>query len=301
MLEYLNSTSAAFVATMDKIERRLTRAQQQVTTGLKMTSISDSPDQVSSLLQTRADLATTEQVQSNLSRVKAETDGAEQALQSAVTMVESARTLGAQGATDTSDAASRKSIADQVGSIMEELVGLANTTIEGRYIFSGDSDQQAPYSIDLSATPPIGDYTGSAASRLVQHPNGSRFPVSRTAQDIFDAADPASNVFKSLDALRTALLNNDSAAIKTAQGNVGTALTYLNGQLAYYGNVQNKVADATTFGDKLKLQLQTHLSALQDADMTSSILEMNQAMLQETAALQAQAKMPKTTLFDYLG
>ena len=301
MLQNLNPQSAAFVSTMDKIYRRLERAQREISTGLKMSTISDEPDSVSSLLQARADLAFTEQIQANLSRVKAETDGAEHALQSSVTLMERARTLGAQGATDTASKDSRKSLADQVGAIMEELVGLSNTTIEGRYVFSGDADQRAPYSIDLANTPPISDYGGSSANRLVQHPNGSRFGVSRTAQDIFDAPEPENNVFHSLDKLRTALLTDDTDVAKTALGQVGTALTHLNGQLSYYGHVQNKVAGATTFGTNQKLKLQTHLSSLQDADLAESIMELNQAQLQETAALQAQAKSPKTTLFDYLG
>jgi flagellin-like hook-associated protein FlgL len=108
-------------------------------------------------------------------------------------------------------------------------------------------------------------------------------------------------VFTSLDALRTALMNNDSKGISDAQATVGTSLTYLNGQLAYYGNVQNKVADATSFAASQKLQLQTHLSSLQDADLAESITELSQAQLQQTAALQVRAKMPTQTLFDFLG
>ncbi len=301
MLTKLDPSSEAFVNAMDQISRRLDRAQRQISTGLRVNTISDEPDSVSAVLQARADLSTNAQIQSNLSRVKAETDGAEQALQSAVTMVEKARTLAAQGATDTASAESRQSLADQVGSILEELVGLSRTSVEGRYVFSGDADQQAPYSIDLSQTPPISTYAGGTITRQVQHPNGTRFSVGHTAQDIFDATDPANNVFTSLDALRTALMNNDSKGISDAQAVVGTSLTYLNGQLAYYGNVQNKVADATSFAASQKLQLQTHLSSLQDADLAESITELSQAQLQQTAALQVRAKMPTQTLFDFLG
>ena len=301
MLTKLDPSSEAFVNAMDQISRRLDKAQRQISTGFRVNTVSDEPDSVSALLQTRADLSTNAQIQSNLSRVKAETDGAEQALQSAVTMVEKARTLGAQGATDMASAESRQSLADQVGSIMEELVGLSRTSVEGRYVFSGDADQQAPYTIDLSQTPPISTYAGGTSSREVQHPNGTRFSVARTAQDIFEATDPANNVFTSLDALRTALMNSDSKGINDAQAAVGTSLTYLNGQLAYYGNVQNKVADAMNFGDTQKVQLQTHLSSLQDADLTQSIMDLNQAQLHQTAALQVRAKSPAQTLFDFLG
>src|SRR3974377_2293687 len=107
MLTKLDPSSEAFVNAMDHISRRVDRAQREISTGLRINTISDEPDSVSAVLQTRADLSSNGQIQSNLSRVKAETDGAEQALQSAVTMVEKARTLGAQGATDTASDESR--------------------------------------------------------------------------------------------------------------------------------------------------------------------------------------------------
>jgi flagellin-like hook-associated protein FlgL len=75
----------------------------------------------------------------------------------------------------------------------------------------------------------------------------------------------------------------------------------LNQQLAFYGNVQNKVAQATDFASTQQTQLQTQISNLQDADLTASILQLNQAQTQEQAALQAEARVPRTTLFDFLG
>jgi len=37
------------------------------------------------------------------------------------------------------------------------------------------------------------------------------------------------------------------------------------------------------------------------ADLPQAILEMNQAQIQEQAALQSRAQLPRTTLFNYLG
>jgi len=42
------------------------------------------------------------------------------------------------------------------------------------------------------------------------------------------------------------------------------------------------------------------LSGIEDADLTKSITELNQANLQQQAALQSRARIPRTTLFDYL-
>jgi flagellin-like hook-associated protein FlgL len=64
--------------------------------------------------------------------------------------------------------------------------------------------------------------------------------------------------------------------------------------------VQDKVAQATDYASTQQTQLQTQISNLQDADLTSSILTLNQDQTQEQAALQSEARIPRTTLFDFL-
>jgi flagellin-like hook-associated protein FlgL len=48
------------------------------------------------------------------------------------------------------------------------------------------------------------------------------------------------------------------------------------------------------------VQLQTQLSNLQDADEATSITQLTQAQTQMQAALDAQGRVPTTTLFDVL-
>jgi flagellin-like hook-associated protein FlgL len=75
----------------------------------------------------------------------------------------------------------------------------------------------------------------------------------------------------------------------------------LNQQLAFYGQVQNRVANETSFGANFETQLQTQLSGIQDADLAQAITEMQQAQTQQTAALTARGQLPKTSLFNFLG
>lgn len=297
----LDPSAQSFLIGMEQIQQRAQTAQQQLTTGLKINSVSDAPDQIADLWQTRSDLAETQQIDSNLGQVKSESDSAESALGSAVTLVERAETLGAEGATDTNTTESRQDLAGEVGSLMQQIVSTANTTVGGRYLFSGDDDQQAPYSIDMTQANPISAYQGSAATRQVQGADGSVFAVSLTAQDIFDSDNPDTNVFTSLNNLRTALLNNDDTGINNALSQVQSSDTYLNQQLAFYGTVQDHVNDAIDFAQNQETTLQTQLSGIQDADLTQSITNLTQAETAQQAALASRAKLPNTSLFDFLG
>lgn len=300
MISILNSASQQFLTNLNRIQQQVQTAELQVSSGLKLTQVSDAPDQVSTLLQTRANLAGTQQILTNLGQTKAETDAGEQALQSAVSLFDQVQTLATEGDNSTQTAATNPTLAQQVGSLLQEIGGLTDTQVGGRYIFSGDADQTAPYTVDLSQASPVSSYQGSASTRLAQHPNGTTFATSLTAQTIFDSADPSTNVFQSIVGVQTALANNDNAALQTAQGGLAKIASYLNTQLAFYGTVQDKVAQATDYGSTLQTQLKIQISNIQDADLTQSILSLQQGQTQEQAALEAQAQVPRKTLFDFL-
>jgi flagellar hook-associated protein 3 FlgL len=297
----LDSQSQRFLGDLQRIQDRMDRAQRQVTTGLRVQQVSDDPDVVPELLRTRTSLDSVEQLKTNLGRVQLEIDTAEKSMQTAVSLFERARTLGAQGATGTASAATRSQLADQVGLALEQLVGLTRTTVEGRYIFSGDTDQVPPYSIDMSLSPPVSGYAGSGVSRLVEHPNGTTFSIARTAQEIFDSTAPETNVFGAMTELRDALKADDGAAIEAALGKFTPAGSYLNQQLAYYGTAQSRIGEAQDYADRQILGFKTQLAQLEEADMAESIVEFQNAKYNQEAALQVRGQAPRRSLFDYLG
>lgn len=165
-------------------------------------------------------------------------------MQNAVRMFDQVRTLGLSAANSEQTAVSRASVADQIGTLLERMVGLGNTQVAGRFIFSGDGDQGPAYQLDLQQNPPWSSYLGSASSRLVAHPNGGVIEVAQDAQTIFDNSDPSRNVFQAMENLRQALVANDTEAIEAALAPLPGVSDHLNSSLSFYGNVQNRLEDA---------------------------------------------------------
>jgi len=300
MISSLDPGAQAFLTGLNQIQQRAQKAQNQLTTGRKLNTVSDAPSEIADLWQTQSNLDRVQQVDSNLGRVQTEVNTGESVLSNAVTLIERAQTLGAQGASDIVDANTRQDLANELGSVLQQLVSTANTTVEGRYIFSGDSDQTAPYSIDMTQTYPVSTYQGSPSTRVIQGPDGSTFAIAQTAQQIFDSNNAQQNVFVSINSLRQALLNNDSTGINSALADVMSAGKYLNQQLAFYGTVQDRVASSLSFGQNYETQLKSQLSQVQDADEAEAITEMTQAQTQLQAALVSRAQFPRTSLFDFL-
>jgi flagellar hook-associated protein 3 FlgL len=301
MVSSLIPTTQAFLNNVNRISNEMTQAQTQLSTGFKVNVVSDAPDVIAPLLQAQANLSGAQQVVTNLGQVTTEVNTGEQALESATSLYDQVQTLSAEGATSTQTASGRIGIAQQLQSIEQQMVGLANTNVNGRYIFAGDTDQTQPYTFDPTQADPVSAYQGAASTRTIEGPNGTTFPVALTAQQIFDSTDPTTNVFTSINNMVMALNSNDQTAISAANSSLPGVSTYLNSQLAFYGTAQNAVSAATNSASTLVTQLQTQIGGMQDADETQSILNLTQAQTEQQAALQSFQVIPRTSLFDFLG
>jgi flagellar hook-associated protein 3 FlgL len=300
MLRALDPSVEKFLSDVLQVQRRLDRAQRQISSGKRILTASDDPDQVSTMLQVRVDLEQARQIKVNLGRVKTEVDTGEQALQQSLTLMDRVKALASQGASGTQTASTRASIAGELEAILQQLVNISRTQVDGRYIFSGDSDQVAPYTIDLTQPNGVSLYQGSAATRQTRHPSGTLFSIGRTAQEIFDSATPEKNAFAAVNAMRLALLNNDETTMATALGDLNSAHAHINDQLAFFGTAQNKVEEASDYASNLQVRLKEELSGIEDADIAAAILELEQAKVSQEAAFTTHSQLPRTSLFDYL-
>jgi len=307
MITNLNPESSLFIANVNRIQQSIADANSQVSSGRKINVASDAPDQIDTLLQLRANLQHNTQVQSNLTLATTDANAADSALSSAIQLMESALSLASQGATATTDASGRLSIAQQIQGIQQQMVSYSQTTVQGRFIFSGDQDNLPVYSWDSSAANPAVQNSDPISTRVIEDPGGGSFPASKTAQEIFDDRDPVSgdpnqdNVFNALNTLYQALQNNDTPGINNAIPLLKSASAQLNSMEAFYGNVEDRIQNATDFANNYNVQLQTQISQTEDADITSAATELTEGNTQLQAAFEMQGQMPHSSLFNYLG
>lgn len=302
----IDPSGEQFLADLSRVQATFARAQRQITSGLRVSEAADAPDQIGALLQLQANLGRNTQIQSNLGLVKTDVDTAEQTVGQAIQLVDQATTLAAQGASSTQTADTRLGLAQQVQGIQEQLVSLTQANVQGRFIFGGDSDQIAPYQLDLASPNGVIRANKTSATRQIEDPAGGTFAVSKTAQDLFDHRNPddtfaPDNFFAGLNDLRVALTANNPAGIQTAIAELHQASSYVNTQQVFYGGVQNRIAAATAFAGRNDVSLRSQLSAGRDTDLTAAALQLTSSQTQLQAAFEARAKTPKTSLFDFLG
>jgi flagellar hook-associated protein 3 FlgL len=306
MITNLDASSELFLANVERIQRRLAGANQQVSSGKKISTAADAPDQIDSLLQLRASRQRNQQIRSNLVLAKADADTADSTLASCIKLMDRAVTLAAQGMNLLQTANSRADLAQQVQGLQEQMVSFSQASVQGRYIFSGDRSDSPAYTFDINAPNAVVQLTSATASSRIEDPAGGSFANSKSAQEIFDPRDvdgapTVDNVFAVLNNLRVALLNNDTNALSVAIDPLRLASARLNGMQAFYGSVQSHIASAVDYAASYDVRLQSEISEKEDADITSAALELSTANTQLQAAFQMRAGLPHNSLFDYLG
>lgn len=305
MIQSLDPSSQEFLVSLARIQSAIKRTSDQISSGLKVNTPSDAPDQISDILQLYTDLGQNAQIQTNLGRIKSEVGTAESILESAIKIVDRAMTLGSQGAGTMQSAEARLILAGDVQSQLEQLVSASRTIVAGRYIFSGDQNQEPAYELNLLNDNGVNRLLTAPSTRLIQHASGASFAAGKTAMEVFDARNPddslaPNNVFAAVNGLRTALENNDQAGIDASLSALRAVGDHLNIELGFYGTVQNNIDEAIDFSAQLDVRLKTELSSRRDADITAAILELEQGKTQQQAAFTARAELPRTSLFDFL-
>jgi flagellar hook-associated protein 3 FlgL len=262
---------------------------------VRISRASDEPQGVADLLQTRSDLARVTQAEKNLTAVQSEVQAADSSIQQAVQALDNARTLAAEGANTTLTAAGRATLATQVSGIIAQIVSASRTQIGGVYIFSGDQTNTPPYAVDDSSPTGVQQLVTAPATRLIQDATGLTFAASKTASELFGST------FTALASLRTALEANNVSDIESAAASIATAQDSLNQQgTSFYGAVQDRVSTALDLAKKFETQGQADLSNQQDTDIAAEALQITQDNTHLNAALASAAKLPTTSLFDYL-
>ena len=190
MFPSISGNTQKYLADLDRNQVQLQQVQAQVSSGLRVQKPSDDPGTVAEIFQVQAAIGRNQQIQSNLSGVKAEVDTADAALQTAVRAVENAIALASEGSSSSSSAETRATLAEQIRALQETLIGISRTTVNGRYIFSGDLDNQPSYELDTAQPKGVNQLATPTSTRVIQSVDGTSFAVARTAQEIFDPTNP---------------------------------------------------------------------------------------------------------------
>ncbi len=124
---------------------RVARLQDQLATGRRVNRPSDDPIDFPLSLSHRTTINLGQSHLRNINNARSNLDLSEASLNSLTEVLQNVRQLAVQGANETNDAEARLAISDQIKELFGEVVNLANSNFNGRYIFGGSSTTNQPF------------------------------------------------------------------------------------------------------------------------------------------------------------
>ena len=271
-------------------------AVQELASGKKVNTPSDDPSAAAAMVQNNDETERTDQYQQNISTVTTMLQTADSALSSIVTQVTNAISLGVEGANGTESSANQQTLAQNVQSIANEVLQMANTSISGNFVFAGTDTTQAPFTMDPTTSTVT--YNGNSSTNSVPVGDGQNIDVNVPGNQLFQ--NSGANIFSSLQQLVSALQGGNTTDIGNATTQLQSSLDYLNQQRTFYSDTENQLNNQGTYLQQVTVNLQTQQNNLVGVDMSTAASDLTQSQTAYTAALSALGKVMSTNLLDYL-
>jgi flagellar hook-associated protein 3 FlgL len=172
-------------AQIQKANQRIAHLQEAITTGKRINHFSDDPIGAVRALDLRVFEASLVQYDKNVNAGLPFLEQTDAVLGEVKEALDRAKELAIQLANDSNNAGDRQIGAIEVQQIFDRVVGLANSQVEGRYLFGGFKNGSAPFSASgayLGDTGEIAIQTDAASSVILNEP-GRQQSLSRRWRD----------------------------------------------------------------------------------------------------------------------
>lgn len=283
------------LAALTETQQEQNTALIQMASGRRVNTPSDDPSAAAILIQNQAQTDQANSYVSSANTLQSQLDTADSTLNSVVLALQRAISLGVEGGNGTLSASNRASLINELRGIQDQLIGLANLSFQGQYVFGGTANGVQPFVAD--ATQPSGvRYNGNAGTNNVAVGNGLTVQVNIPGSQIFTAA--GADMFQAVHDLITAMQTGTGA--DTAVSAVRGAFDHVTGQRVFYGNAMNELESQQTYLNQQKLQLSKQEDAVGGADLAEAATRLMNAQNSREATLSAVARMSQMNLFNYL-
>ncbi|WP_370544925.1 flagellin [Frigoribacterium sp. VKM Ac-2530] len=269
---------------------RLAQAQERATSLDKLSRPSDDPTATAEALRVKS----LQSAHAQHTRNVADGDGwlstTDSALIAADSLMAKVRELTLQGANGSLSPNAKEAVAVELEGLKADLLGVANTSINGRSVFAGTSDAGVAFRADYS-------WTGTAGSSVTRR-IGPETTVAVDSDGSAAFGTGASSVFALIDDIATSLRTG---------GDVASHLTTVDARVSGLRSVQSDMgarhaqllrAEDTLMDTKVTLEAQR--AGLEDLDLGQAVLDLQLQNNSYQAALQVTAKVLQVSLMDFL-
>lgn len=271
----------------------------QLSSGLRVGSLSDDPVAAAQSLRLGSQITQADTYVQTASGVASRLQAVDSALGEVVSKMTSAISLAVGAANGTLNGSNLQAIAQQVTSIRDNILSLANSSYQGTYLFAGSQGKTEPFNLDTSTTPATVNYSGDNNVQTIETPGGQKIQTSLPGTTIFGTGN--TGVLGALNQLISDLTSGAPTANISADSSALTdAMTALSTQRSVLNNSLNTVQSTSTYAQTQEAQMKAQQSALVAADPARIATDLKANQTQYQALLSVVTVLQQTNLFDYL-
>jgi flagellar hook-associated protein 3 FlgL len=263
-----------------------TTAQQQtlssqISSGIRLSGLGDDPVAVAQNVQFSAQIAADSIFTQTAATTTAKMQVVDSTLGSVVDQINHAISVATAGNNGTNNASDQSSVAVELTSIRDEIMGLANTSYSGKYLFSGSQNGSPPFQLDNSTSPASVTYSGDSIVNYVSTPGGQSIATNLPGQQVFTAA--GGDLLGTLNALIQGFSTGDTATTSALTSQLSTALSQVSTQRASLDGSINRLQSASSYASQEQTQLVANQTDLLQADLPTVATKLSSSETQQSA------------------
>ncbi|MBM3279163.1 MAG: flagellar hook-associated protein FlgL [Candidatus Handelsmanbacteria bacterium] len=289
------------VSNLDRSFERITRYQNNLSSGTRLNNLSDDPAAAQRSLALRTELRNFEQFRKNIDDGAGWLQLSEATLNEMESLFVEAGGLAVQGASDTYNTQQRQAIADQIDQFLEHTLNLSEARYRGRYIFGGTQTADPPYEAVRDESGTITELrtradTSGSIEREVS--DGIVLQINIPGKELFEGEDSA---FRVLIELREALRADDTRQVQSSLGALSRVREQISASRGLVGARVNRMEITRNLIDRVSAEMTAVLSADEDTDLADTILNLRQEQDVFQAALSSGGSVVPQSLMDFIG
>jgi flagellar hook-associated protein 3 FlgL len=284
--------------------------QNQAATGQRVQMPEDDPSAMRRVLDMQARSQSVGQYRTNIAQLQEMATASYNGIQAIKTISDRASEI-ATSVDGTTSKDALATYATEVTQLIQQAVQSANTQWQGNYIFGGTQNNQPPFTVATDASGNVSSvtYQGNASTTSAEIAQKETVSVEvpganstgSGARGLVSDTRSGADLFSHLISLQNHLLAGDTTAItSTDLPNLGKDEDNILYQVSNNGAVQSQLEAADAVASDQQSSLGTLVSREADADLSQTLVRLNETQSAYQAALQSGAMILHQSLMDYL-
>lgn len=283
---------------LDQTEATQGNLSQELSTGLRVTSIGQDPVAAAENVQFLNSIQQDDSFTQTASLTTGMLQVTDSALGSVVTQLTQALSLATQANNGTLNTSDLQSVSNELAGIRDEVVSLANTNYQGVFIFAGSQSSTTPFSLNNATTPATVTYDGDSNVNTLETPNGQSIQLNLPGNQVFLSS--TANVLGTLNNLIADYASGGSGSGVSDTAALNDAINYVSQQRVTIDNSITRLNNASSAIKDQQTQLTTVQTNLMQADVAQVSSQLSLSESQETALINVIAALGQGSLFDKL-